>query len=200
MDPHDLPGLPVLPVPPGVDPPALEASRKVVELYLSTGTTTSSIKDLAARVGVSERTFYRYFPRKEDSVRPYLSAALTLVVDQLRAAARDRPLSQAIAESQGDILDLARRLEVRRLLAVLSSTDRLRAVWLQVNEDAERAFAEVVAEARGLCPGSTEARLVGAAIVASGRLALQAEERLPSEVFAECVDLLGGGLFERRSG
>lgn len=194
LDPTQLPDFPA---PDGVDPAAVEASRKVVAHYLSTGDASLSIKELAALAGVSERTFYRLFPRKEDAIRPYVSAALQVVVGLLREEAAHRPLGEAVVASQGAVLDLARQLEVQHFLAVLASTERLRAAWLQVLIDAEQAFAGVVAEARGIDPASLEARLAGAAIVASGRLALDTTDRQPSAVLAECMALLNGGLIDR---
>lgn len=183
--------------PAGVDePPALAASRAVVTLFFREGSAAFSVKDLAAHVGLAERTFYRYFPRKEDAVRPYLEAALAEVARRLREAGEGKALSEAIVESHGAVLELASQLEVGRLLEVLSSTERLRAVWIKVLTDAEAVFAEVVAERLDIPASSTRARFIGAAMVAAGRIALEAEDRPPSEVFAECLGLLEPRSFE----
>lgn len=195
--------LPIFTAPGASEPSAVAASRAVVELILREGAAKFSVKQLAAHAGLAERTFYRYFPRKEDAVRPYLEAALANVVARLAEAPAEVSLRDALVESQGPILEFARRIEVRRLLDVLNGTERLRAVWLGVLTDAERMFAEVVAARLELAPDSTHARFAGAAIVAAGRLALDSEAEAsrggPREVLAACLDLLGPGLLEEAS-
>ncbi|TNE90830.1 MAG: TetR/AcrR family transcriptional regulator [Deltaproteobacteria bacterium] len=189
--------LPEFPCPEGIEPAVLDASRAVVGLYLFEGGADRPIKELAAHTGLSERTFYRYFPRKEDVVRPYLRSAVDTLVKQLRVPSGS--LRDQIAGNHGAILDLAQSLHVRRLLDVLGSTERLRAVWLQVLTDAEQAFAVELATRLGISADSTRARFAASALVAAGRLALESEERLPSEVFAECLALLHPHLFHQEA-
>jgi|GEM_PF-4503071 len=91
------------------------------------------------------------------------------------------------------------------LLPVLNETEVLRAVWLQILTDAEVALAHVVAERLGLSPDSPRARLAGAVLATSGRLAIEqpfsmGRKRDPGEVLAECLELLGPGLFEEAVG
>lgn len=178
---------------------ALEASRAVVALYLQTGSTDHPIAALAAHTGLSERTFYRVFPRKEDAVRPYIEAGLAHVVAAVREAPPDQPLRDALIDAHGGLLDAS--AEGATLLRLLHSDARLRAMWGVVLTDAERAFAEVIALRLGRSPDSLPARLAGAAVVAAGRLALQrpeAETRSPSQTFAAALDLLGPVLFAPR--
>ena len=59
---------------------ALKASQATVEFFIKYGTTEFAVKALADNAGVSERSFYRYFPRKEDSIRPFLYHGLERVI------------------------------------------------------------------------------------------------------------------------
>lgn len=178
----------------------LGASRAVVDLYLRSGTADIPIRVLAEGAGLSERTFYRYFPRKEDAIRPYVEAGLAHVVERVRAAPGDRPLRDALVDAHADFLGAARAADGAAFLAVVSGDPRLRAVWLQVLTDAEEAFTQVIAARLGLEPDGLRARLAGAAVVTAGRLALSPATapgpgRDPVRVFAASLDLLGAALF-----
>ena len=177
--------------------PALDASRAVVAHLLAARSSGFTVRALAEVAGLSERTFYRYFPRKEDAVRPYLEAGLRLVVERVRSEPADRPLREALEVAHAGVLDLARGGDGEALLTVVYGEDRLRAVWLQVLADAEGAFAEVIASRLGV--GPVQARLAGVAVVGAGRLALAAagEGQEPRAVFAACLDMLGAALFQR---
>lgn len=184
---------------PARDQAMLDASRAVVALFLRRRTSDFSVKELAAHAGLSERTFYRYFPRKEDAIRPHIDATLERLVSEVRAAPRTRPLSEALIAAHARAFHEGSAKELEALLAVLDEVESLRAVWLQVVTDAEAVFAHVVAERLGIPPSSQQARLAGAVIITAGRLALEqagAGRRAPGDVFAECLALLGPHLFQ----
>lgn len=180
------------------DQPALDASRRIVALFLRERSTDFPIRDLADHAGLSERTFYRYFPRKEDAVRPYLQAALAHVVAQVRDAPAHVSAFDAVLTAQGAILDAATAHDAPAMLAVLVETERLRAVWLQVLHDAEAAYAHALAERLGLADG-LRAHLAGAAVVAAGRLALlhaASSGRRASDLLAEALTLVAHDLLQ----
>ena len=192
--------LPIFPPRHERDRQALEASRAVVGLYLREGTADLSVKQLAEHAGLSERTFYRTFPTKEDTIRPYVEAGLHHVVAQVRDAAPQLPLREVLTRAFAAPLDAAMAHGDGVFLAVLRQNEPLRAVWLKVITDAEVAFAEVIAGRLGGSPSSAQARLAGATVVTAARLALepQTSGARPSEVFEGCLDLLGPALFEPR--
>ncbi|OJH37571.1 hypothetical protein BON30_25550 [Cystobacter ferrugineus] len=179
----------------------IEASRAVIGLFPRERTSDFSVKELAAHAGLSERTFYRYFPRKADAIRPAVDASLARIVSDMRAASRARPLREALVESLGQTLTEENSMNWENLLAVLNETESFRAVWLQILTDAEVALARAVAERLGLSPDSQRARLAGAVLATAGRLALEqpftpGSKRDASEVLVECLELLGPTLFE----
>jgi AcrR family transcriptional regulator len=183
----------------------LEASRAVIGLFLREHTSDFSVKELAAHAGLSERTFYRYFPRKEDAIRPVVDAALARIVSDVRASPHGRPLREALVEAHARVLAEGGAMNWGDLLPVLNATESLRAVWLKILTDAEVALAHVVAERLGLSPDSQRARLAGAVLVTAGRLALEqplsaGRKRDSGEVFAEYLELLGPALFEEPEG
>ncbi|MFY0564359.1 TetR family transcriptional regulator [Archangium lansingense] len=185
----------------GRDWAMLEASRAVIGLFMRERTSDFTVKELAAHAGLSERTFYRYFPRKEDAIRPAVDAGLARIVSDMRAAPRSRPLGEAMVEALSRSLAEGSAMNWENLLPVLNETEILRAVWLQILTDAEVALAHVVAERLGISPDSQRARLAGSVLATAGRLALEqpfsaGRKRDSGEVLAECLELLGPNLFE----
>ncbi|HEX8537675.1 MAG TPA: TetR family transcriptional regulator [Cystobacter sp.] len=183
----------------------LEASRAVIALFLRERTSDFSVKELAARAGLSERTFYRYFPRKEDAIRPAVDASLARIVSAVRTAPRGKSLGEALVEALRRNLAEESSMNWENFLSVLNETESFRAVWLQILTDAEVALAHVVAERLGLPPDSQRARVAGAVLATAGRLALEqpfstGQQRDPGEVLAECLELLGPTLFEEPTG
>ncbi len=179
----------------------LEASRAVIGLFLREGTSDFTVKELAAHAGLSERTFYRYFPRKEDAIRPAVDAALARIVSDMRAAPRDRPLSEAMVEAQRRSFVEGNAMNWENLLPVVNETEALRAVWLRILTDAEVSLSHVVAERLGISPDSQRARLAGAVLATAGRLSIEqpfssGRKRDAGVVLAECLELLGPTLFE----
>ncbi|WNG40500.1 TetR family transcriptional regulator [Archangium violaceum] len=189
----------------GRDQAVLEASRAVIGLFLRERTSDFSVKELAAHAGLSERTFYRYFPRKEDAIRPAVDTGLARIVADLRAAPRGKTLQEALVEALSRSLAEENAMNWENLLSVLNETESLRAVWLQILTDAEVALAHVAAEWMGISRDSQRARLAGAVLATAGRLALEQplsarKKRDPGEVLAECLELLGPNLFEEPAG
>ncbi len=181
----------------------LEASRSVIELFLRRRTSAFSVKELAQHAGLAERTFYRYFPRKEDAIRPYIDAWLERIVCEVRAAPPSRPLREAMVAAHATAFAVGSTTQWEALLPVLNETESLRAVWLQVVTDAEAAFAQLVAERLEIPAGSLQARMAAAVLSAAGRLAMERahlpqEQRDPGALFAESLALVGPGLFEKR--
>ncbi len=189
------PALPTFRARPDRDDAVLAASRAIVSLFLRERSSAFSVKELAEHAGLSERTFYRYFPRKEDAIRPYVEAGLEHVLSHVRNAPRALPLREVLVAAHGDLLDAGLAHGGAAFLEVLNEQESLRAVWIQVVTDAESAFAQIVSERLGIAADSVQARFTGAAVVAAGRLAMQGaiapgEARTPSSIFDACLALL----------
>lgn len=178
-----------------------EASRAIIELYLERETTDLPVKELAAHVGLAERTFYRYFPRKEEAVRPFVVRGFQRIVEAVRAAPPDTKLRDAFVESHAAAFREGHDPRWDAFVPLLLADEGIRAVWLQVVAEAELAFAEVIGERLGIDPRGQRARMAGAVLTVAGRLAMeqpfaggQMQER--AAVFAQCLDHVGAGLFE----
>ncbi|MCB9744297.1 MAG: TetR family transcriptional regulator [Alphaproteobacteria bacterium] len=177
----------------------LEASRAVIDLFLERRTSDFSVKELAEHAGLSERTFYRYFPRKEQVICPFIFARLEQIIEDIRAYPDDRPLHEALVAAQTRAYVEGRDYNWEALLPVLNETDSLRSVWLGIMSDAEVAMSQVLAERMGLPAGSRRATWAAAVVVTAGRVAIEqaaASRQPPEVVYAELLTLLGPGLFD----
>jgi AcrR family transcriptional regulator len=185
----------------------LDVSHRVVALFLRAKTSDFSVEDLARRVGISTRTFYRYFPRKEDAIRPHLDDSIARIVAAIRARPRHESLRQALIAAYAIQWTPQEVSHWKILEQVLAETESLRAVWLQVITDSERGITRVAAEWLGLPEDSRRARLIGTVTVAAVRVAmamvnqsprLAASRPGPSVIFEESLEELGPDFFEPR--
>jgi AcrR family transcriptional regulator len=138
-----------------------------LELFAERGYDATTIAGVAARAGVSEMTFFRYFPSKEsllldDPYDPVIAAAVAAQPAELDPIAR---VVRGI-RSAWHALPFPDTREVRERVRIVAQTPALRAsVWRNTAET-ER----VVAEALG--GDSVTARVAAAAVLAALNTAL----------------------------
>ncbi|WP_197521816.1 TetR family transcriptional regulator [Nocardia sp. 852002-20019_SCH5090214] len=156
-----------------------DASRATVELFIESGSSAFSVAELAANAGVSERTFHRYFPRKEDAVRPFLRGGLERVIDIFTSAEPGLPLQQAVEDAWAQSWPVKYPREAARLHVVLAGSESLHAVLLQETLHSEERWASALAATLGVGARSATARMAGAAVVAAFRLSWEAWSEQP---------------------
>ncbi|MFC9834241.1 TetR/AcrR family transcriptional regulator [Rhodococcus sp. NPDC127530] len=147
------------------------ASQASVEYLIAQGTADVTVKDLACHAGISERTFYRYFPRKEDAVRPFLMAGIERVAAEFAARPADEPIKDSFVAVWSQSWPTTHPEEARKMYRVLAADSGFRAVWLQAIIDSEDYWCEVVASRLGLDPRSKRAMFAGAAVQTAVRVA-----------------------------
>lgn len=178
--------------------------RAAVRLVEDRGLAQVTVEDIAAAAGVSPRTFFNYFPTKEDAVVGWDPGLLAELVAHLRARpAAEAPLPalaatllEVFAPADVDVDDRLRRLQVAR------SDPHLMAHQVLRFGDTERELVAALAERRGTEPAHDHyAALVVASVLAAGRAALMAwcadGGRWPlDEVMAWHLRIVGDGLAE----
>jgi AcrR family transcriptional regulator len=70
-----------------------------VDLIIERGFDATTVEDIAASVQVSPRTFFRYYPTKEDVVVDLLREGVIDLVQRLAARPADEPLSTALRQA-----------------------------------------------------------------------------------------------------
>lgn len=177
---------------------ALAMSRAVVLLFVVEGHCDFSGRQLADHLGISERTFYRYFANKEDVVRPFLHEEFLRFMHVLEA----RPADEAPVEAMARSYELAyadfRFDESQAVQRVLKAHDVLAGVVLHVDLECEALLAAHLERRLGLEPGSRRARLLGALVGAAARIAMTEPDAraTPLQMFRQHLELLGTPLFE----
>ncbi|MER5481323.1 helix-turn-helix domain-containing protein [Streptomyces sp. NPDC002734] len=127
----------------------LDISRQAVRLFAAQGVAGTSADEIAAAAGLSTRTLWRYFPSKEECVRPLLLTGLEDIIERLRAWPPGVTLTEALGlddPASGRDEDSA---EVAQLVRLTAGEPGLRAVWLQIHSEAADAFAAILAEREG---------------------------------------------------
>ncbi|MFE5212468.1 TetR/AcrR family transcriptional regulator [Streptomyces sp. NPDC056600] len=127
----------------------LDISRQAVRLFAAQGVAGTSADEIAAAAGLSTRTLWRYFPSKEECVRPLLLTGLEDIMERLRAWPPGVTLTEALGlddPASGRDEDSA---EVAQLVRLTAGEPGLRAVWLQIHSEAADAFAAILAEREG---------------------------------------------------
>jgi AcrR family transcriptional regulator len=90
------------------------------------------VTELARHAGISDRSFYRYFPRKEDVVRPFLTGGFERICALVAARPSDEPVRTALAAAWSESWVATDTDRSRRLFRLLSDDDGLRATWFKV--------------------------------------------------------------------
>jgi AcrR family transcriptional regulator len=138
-----------------------------LRLFAERGYEETTIADIAAAADVSPRTFFSYFPSKEDVVFAEIDDRLAEVAERLRPTPGEAPMA-TIRRSIVDVLEavVAEHRDYGPVqVALILERPALRARALQRMTDAQDAIEALLRE---LCPGISEIDAVAAAGIAVG--------------------------------
>lgn len=151
----------------------LRASEQCCALFIARGTTDLTITEIASEIGISQRTFYRYFPVKAESIGPVFDWFI-------------RRFNAVIVETDPDIaltevLRLAFRASLLgesaertlQLFPLVFRNSEMWSVFMRKVHDGELSVAPVLAPRLGLAADSVAARAAAAAVASSIRIALE---------------------------
>jgi TetR/AcrR family transcriptional regulator, regulator of mycofactocin system len=144
-----------------------ELEQVAFDLFDRQGFEQTTVDDIAAAAGIGRRTFFRYFPSKNDVPWGDFDAELVRMRQRLNAAPARTPLMDAIRHAVVDFNRVApeqlpahrRRMELILLVPALQAHSTLRyAAWRQV-------IADFVAERTGLASDALLPRAVAHAML-----------------------------------
>jgi AcrR family transcriptional regulator len=132
--------------------------RVAIELFTTRGYEQTTVDDIADAVGVSQRTFFRYFAGKEDAALALDGMTVAHFVDTVRARPpHEAPLDalrQAVLQGWDTLHEVVESVvPVERFLGmyrVIESTPVLLAAHLRRSAESEEVLARVLAEREGL--------------------------------------------------
>jgi AcrR family transcriptional regulator len=87
-----------------------------VDLFIDRGYDATTVEDIAAAVDVSPRTFFRYYPTKEDVIVDLLRAGVVDLVERVAARPRSEPLATSLRVAARAWADLSGEESVRLLM------------------------------------------------------------------------------------
>lgn len=125
-----------------------------VRLFIERGYEATTVDDIAALVEVSPRTFFRYFPSKDDVIVDLLREGAVDLLEQLAGRPDEEPLPQALraaALSWAHLTD-DRARSLLQLSQVLSACPALRAHVDERRRCGAEQFARLVALRLGVDP------------------------------------------------
>lgn len=129
-----------------------EITEAALDLFESRGVAATTVDDIAQAVGISARTFFRYFPTKEHAVF-HEDEAIDRMLEVISAHTSDVPVAQTLEVAWLELVDLvdSRPEEfntTRRVRHLISCEPALLAVALA--RDAER-IEQITAAAVEVC-------------------------------------------------
>jgi AcrR family transcriptional regulator len=153
----------------------LMIQTEALRLFAEKGYAQTTIEEIADAAAISPRTFFRYFPSKEDVV--VWDEYDPLVRDLLAARSVGEPLAETFRVVIRETLGGLYRHDPERLRARIQlafTVPEVRARLLDASTQGIEELAEWVAESRGARVDDLSLRVAGAALLAAVFVALDA--------------------------
>ena len=157
----------------------LEIAASALELFVRDGYDAVRAEAIAAEAGVSLRTFYRYFPAKDEVLSPIVTRGTETLAARFAARPPDETVAEAFAAAFREMGGpQAGARYATELIRLLTDVPVLRARWLADLRTIESAFSMVVKQRTPTPLNDADAELTGAILATALRIAL---ERASSE-------------------
>jgi AcrR family transcriptional regulator len=148
----------------------LEISREAARLFWEQGVAATSGEQIAAAVGISVRTLWRYFRNKESCVEPVFAQDVEECVGVLRRWPRQVSLEDHLVEwatnRPKDPDQQSYDDAVIKMTVLAEKEPDLRAAWLMTHDRIERELVEIIANRLRRPTDDIEVRLHAAATTA----------------------------------
>jgi AcrR family transcriptional regulator len=169
-----------------------------LRLFRAQGYAATTVEQIIAAAEVSESTFFRYFPTKEDLV--LRDDHDPLLVEAYRAQPAELPpvpaLRAAFAAAFGN-LSAPERAEQQERIALVLTVPSLRAAMLDQFAGATRLLAGAIAERAGRRPDDFAVRTVAGAVVG---VMIAVLEELADDPGADLAGLIDSGIAQLEGG
>lgn len=163
--------------------------RHALRLFREQGYEVTTVRQIAEAAEVSESTFFRYFPTKEEVV--FWDEFDPLIFEAFRAQPTGSSPIRALRDAFRDTLartSAAERAEMRERVELLLSVPPLRATLLDQIRGPVRLLAEAVAERAGRRPDDPAVRACAGAVLGVGLSAMFAATEDPNADIVSLID------------
>ncbi len=171
-----------------------------VRLFAERGFAGTTIEDITEAADTSPRTFFRYFPSKEDLLVADMPEAIRLVRQELAATNADEPVLHAARRVAIALVRTFTRPEALVQRRLILSIPEVRRRMIENHERIDQALLEEIAARLGVDPElDLRPRVASSVALGAVRAAVHAwvatDGRAdPAEVVERTFDLLDGGL------
>ena len=128
-----------------------EVEAVALRLFDERGFGEVTVEEIAIEAGISARTFYRYFPSKEDLLQVQIDRRSVALADALAARPSDEPPLVALRVALAEVVAREDQDRIRRWTNVIVATPSvLRGVYGGIQMKGHRVMAEFFALRLGL--------------------------------------------------
>ena len=156
----------------------LMIQTEALRLFNEKGYARTTVEEIADAAAISPRTFFRYFPTKEDVVM--WDEYDPLALDLLESRPDDEPLAESFRMVVRETLSGLYRRDPERLLQRVQlavSVPEVRARFLEEQTDGVGQLASLFARKRGTDPDELSLRVIGSSLLAAVFVALDLWQR-----------------------
>ncbi|MFW0793984.1 TetR family transcriptional regulator [Gordonia sp. CPCC 205515] len=178
---------------------AHELAAAAQRLFLRNGFEQTSVEDIAAEVGVSRRTFFRYFPTKADVVWVESDAELEVFRERLYASDPADDPADCIAAAFISALDHGRNEDewARHRAQLILEVPAVQAHASMVYRQWRTVVAEFVAERTDSAADAEYPIAVAHSTIAASAAGHERWTADPDAVFADCLRSMFGLMLPR---
>jgi AcrR family transcriptional regulator len=180
----------------------LMIQAEALRLFAAKGYSETTVEEIADAAAISPRTFFRYFPSKEDVV--IWDEYDPLVPELLQARPDDEPAAETLRAVIREALSGLYRSDPERLLGrvrLLFSVSELRARFAEEQQRGMETLAPLLEQKRWTQTDDLQLRAIGAALIAAVFVALDhwQQDEGKSDLLAlldQTIDALAKGIGE----
>jgi AcrR family transcriptional regulator len=144
-----------------------QLAEVAARLFLKRGYEAVTVEEIVTTVGVSPRTFFRYFSSKEDVLDEILVNEAEAVIEALRERPTDEPILDALRAAAYSWVGATQRdPRTLRLFALVMRTPLLRTRWLVRQRACQETLAQILVERLPEGPAPHILLLAAGAIIA----------------------------------
>jgi AcrR family transcriptional regulator len=123
-----------------------ELADAAARLFIDRGYAATTVQDIVEAADVSSRTFFRYFPNKEDVITAIASMSMDDAIDHLTGHGVDEPLGSVLHAMLAAALApvVADPAPARAFQRMLRETPALRGRWLEAQRRSRDRLADAL--------------------------------------------------------